>query len=237
MLRKHGLLLDKTFVLLAVVIVLQAVALVLMVSYGANILDKNRTIEKRTHTMMTEIFPSLANDLGDVSQKASEIKKDVVGLRHQVSTIDGHVNEANQGVAAVGRQVAGLDRNVRGFVENKSGLIWGHSLNPYVLIALLAIIAAGVPLCSWYFFKNRQQISIAVEDHHLSRGFAEKLDKLTHMVEKIRFGSGRFSENLELQELMDKTERLIDEARMELIFLSGKEKPFPQESDGPDILH
>jgi hypothetical protein len=235
--RKYGFWSEKTFGLLVVVIVLQAVALGLLVRYGGDILDRNRLIEERTLTMMTEIFPTLTNDLGDVSQKASEIRDGVVGLRSQVAKIDQRVDQVSQGVNAVGAQVAAIDRNVQGFVQDKNGLVWGHSLNPYVLIALLVIAAVSVPLWGWYYLRERHESPAIKESYHVGRGFSEKLDRLSLIVEKIRDEEGRNSENLELQKLMDKTERLIDEARMELVFLSGKEKCGPREPGGPDILH
>jgi hypothetical protein len=235
--RKHGLLLDKAFGLLVVVVVLQAVAVGLLLRYGGDILEKNRAIEERTLTMMTEIFPTLRSDLGDVSQKASEIKDDVAGLRSQVSKVDEHLTEVNQGVNAVGAQVEGLNHNVQGFVQDKTGLIWGHSLNPYVLIALLAIIAVSVPWWGWYYFRNRPKSPAAQEEYQVGHGFSAKLDRLSRMVEEIRVGDAKCIVNPELQRLMDKAERLIDEARLELTFLAGREKCSPHEPGDPDTLH
>jgi hypothetical protein len=235
--KKRGLLLDKAFGLLIVVVVLQAVAVGLLVRYGGDILEKNRSIEERTLTMMTEIFPTLKSDIGDVSQKASEIREDVAGLRDQVSKVDEHVTEVREGVNTVGAHVEGLNHSVQGFVQDTTGLIWGHSLNPYVLMALLAIVALSVPWWGWYYFRNRPESPAIQEEYHEGDGFSDKLDKLSRMVERIRDGDGRYRENPELQKLMDKTERLIDEARIELIFLSGREKCSPHEPGGPDLLH
>lgn len=228
---------DRAFGLLIVIAVMQAIAVGLLLRFGGDILDKNRSIEEHTTAMLNEIFPAMRSDLVDVSQKASDIKHDVVGLRGQVSKVDERLGEVNQGVNAVSTQVEGLNRNVQGFVEDKTGLIWGHSVNPFVLIGLLAVIAVSVPCWGWFFVMNRTGTPAVKALPVVGRGFEETLDRLSRTMEKIRQEDGKCSSNSDLQHLMEKTERLIDEARLELVYLSEKVHASRKEAGGPDILH
>jgi len=234
--KKHGLL-DRAFGLLIVVAVLQAVAVGLLLRFGGDILDKNRSIEAHTSAMLNEIFPAMRSDLVDVSQKATDIKHDVVGLRGQVSKVDERLGEVNHGVSAVSAQVDGLNRNVQGFVQDKTGLIWGHSVNPFVLLGLLAIIAVSVPCWGWYFYKNRPGAPAVTAAAYVGSAFSDKLDRLSRIVDKIREGEVRYSANRDLRQLMEKTERLIDEARMELAHLSENAPCSGNESGNRDTLH
>jgi hypothetical protein len=235
--KKRGLLLDRAFSLLIVVAVLQAVAVGLLLRFGGDILHKNRSIEQHTSAMLNEIFPAMRSDLVDVAQKTTDIKHHMVGLRGQVSKVDERLGEVNEGVNAVSAQVDGLNRNVEGFVQDKSGLIWGHSVNPFVLLGLLALIAVSVPWWGWYFFRKRPAALNFRESPHEGRDFSDKLDNLTRIMERIREEERRFSSNSELWSLMKKTERLIDEARTELAHIPENASNSRNEAGGRENLH
>ncbi|HMK35495.1 MAG TPA: hypothetical protein VK463_10535 [Desulfomonilaceae bacterium] len=234
---KRKLLQDRAFGLLIFIGVLQAVAVGLILRYGGDILERNRSIEEHTSTMVKEVFPTMRSDLVDVSQKTSDIKTEVAGLRNQMAVVDEHLNEVHQGVRGVGSSMEGLNRNVQEFVQDRTGLIWGHSLNPYVLTGLLAIIVVSVPLCTWRFYRNRPESPAASEISDANLGFSDKLDRLSEIMETIRSGDTSCSAGPELRHLMEKTERLIDEARMELTMLSEREKTSCHDRGGSNILH
>lgn len=220
-------LMNRMYGLLILVMVLQAVAIGLAIRYAGEGFRRDQIVLARTGAMMDEVFPGLKQDLSGVSQKASEIQSDLSGLRTQVSHVDSRVGNLGRGVEEVDRKIAVLDKNVAGFVGDKSGLIWGHSLNPYLLAALLSALLIAIPLSLRYVVKrNRSKSSplqpeLALEDD----SFSGRLDRLSHLVEKIRFEEGNSqSTGPELRRLMDETERLIREARTDLAQISAATK-------------
>lgn len=227
-------LMNRMYGLLILVMVLQAVAIGLAIRYAGEGLKRDQTLLTRTGVMMDELFPGLKQDLSGVSRKATEIKTDLSGLRDRVEQVDGRVGSLGTGVQEVDRKVSALDKNFTGFVGDKSGLVWGHSLNPYVLIGLLVAILGALPLSIRYVVKRHrlrsptQEASLGAEDD----SFTGRLDKLSQLVEKIRFEEGRSeSPGPELRRLMDETERLIREARSDLAQISAATKVVTEDTE------
>lgn len=236
--KKHKIFANRLFGLLVLMAVLQAVAVGLIIRFGRDILTQEKTVLDLTSTMTTETLPGIRNDLGEVNQKADDIRGDVYGLRNQVSKVDQRLGDVHQGVEGVGNQVEGLRRNVTGFVQDKSGLIWGHSLNPYILTGLLFYIAAGVSLWVWFAHKNRRApLNNAVYTHDARDAFSERLDQLTVLVEQIRTQDCRYPTSPKLQQLMHDTERLIDDARSDLALLSDRCKPQGDDPEDNRTIH
>ncbi len=227
-------LMNRMYGLLIFVMILQAIAIGLAIRYAGEGLKRDQTLLARTGVMMDELFPGLKQDLSGVSRKASEIKSDLSGLRTRVEQVDGRVGSLGMGVQEVDRKVAALDKDLTGFVADKSGLIWGHSLNPYVLAALLLAILGAVPFCIRYVVRQHRLTSpmpaagLDVDED----SFTGRLDKLSHLVEKIRFEEGK-SQNPgpELRRLMDETERLIREARSDLAQFSAATKVIAEDTE------
>jgi hypothetical protein len=227
-------LMNRMYGLLILVMVLQAVAIGLAIRYAGEGLKRDQTLLTRTGVMMDELFPGLKQDLSGVSRKTSEIKSDLSGLRNRVEQVDSRVGSLGMGVQEVDRKVAVLDKNISGFVGDKSGLIWGHSLNPYVLAGLLLAILGALPLSIRYVVK-RHRLKSPVSEAGLDvddDSFTGRLDKLSHLVEKIRFEEGRSQgPGPELRRLMDETERLIREARSDLAQISAATKIVAEDTE------
>lgn len=233
-------LMNRMYVLLILVMILQAVAIGLAIRYAGEGLKRDRTLLARTGAMMDEVFPGLKQELFGVSQKASEIKSDLSGLRTQVSEVDSRVDNLGRGVEQVDRKIEVLDKNLNGFVGDKSGLVWGHSLNPYLLATLLLALLAAIPLSFRYIVKRHRlkfppfKAQLEIEDD----SFSGRLDKLSHLVEKIRFEEGKSqSHGPELRRLMDETERLIREARTDLAQFSAAAKIVGDDEKNRERLH
>lgn len=227
-------LMKRMYGLLILVMVLQAVAIGLAIRYAGEGLERDRTLLGRTGAMMDEVFPGLKEDLSGVSQKATEIQSGLSGLRTQVSQVDDRIGKVGRGVEEMDRKVAVLDENLNGFVGDKSGLIWGHALNPYLLVALLLALLAAIPLSFRYIVKRRRlQASFmeAVPDIEKD-AFTGRLDRLSHLVERIRVEENKSqAPGPELRRLMDETERLIRDARTELAQFSAVTKMLPEETE------
>ena len=150
---------------------------------------RSQVIDQRTAVMVDEIFPEMFQDLATVSQKASEIRRDVKDLKVQVANVDEHLSDVGRNVNTVGNQVEEVNQSVTGFFQDKGGLIWGHSLNPYVLIGMLVVIAASIPACGWLFTRIRQERDLRKEltaELGTLDGFSLRLDRLHGLLEKIR---------------------------------------------------
>lgn len=209
----------KMYGLIIVLIALQAAAIGLILRFTANTIERDKVLLDRTGAMMEEIFPGLKQDIGDVSRKATQIGKDISGLRDQVSRVDEHVGEVKDGVSQVGSRMEKMDSILTTFVGDTSGLIWGHSVNPYVLIALLTVIMAAIPTSTWLFARKRLAEASLVNKPPLSaaESLSVRLDNLHTLIERIRsHRTGQRSQSPELEKLMIETERLIRDARSDL---------------------
>jgi len=217
---------------------LQLVAIYLVVNYAGESLKRDGTLLERTGAMMEEIFPGIRNDLSEVSQKATEIRKDVSGLKNQVSRVDEKVSEVAEGVSGVNRQVEVIDRSLAGFFGDKSGLIWGHSVNPYLLLSILAAIACSIPAFVWVFSRKQATKPPDVYQRPLpSDAFASRLDRLSGLVDRMLAEERHCPDtDPQLVRLMQETERLIHDTRKELAQLSGVNQS-TQEEDRPENLN
>lgn len=232
-----GKVMRKLYGLVILLVILQAIGIGLVIRFAADGIERDRTLLERTGAMMDEVFPGLKSDVSEVSQKATEIQSGIADLKTQVSKVDRHVGKVGQDVTLVGEQVAGMDQSLTGFVGDKTGLIWGHSVNPYVLIGLLILLAVSVPLCVRFFGKRSLSQPPKPDDVTAFpvQSFSGSLDRLSDLVEKI---SNVRKPNPELEKLMDETERLIQEARSELGDLAPLKRLTPRcGEDGPDKLH
>lgn len=232
---------QKFYGLLILLTVLQAAAVGLVIRFAFDSSARERTLLERTGAMVNEILPSMKEDVAQVSQKTAEIGTEVAGVRSQVTRLDDRVGEVGAEVTHVGKTVDGLDRNLTGFVRDKTGVIWGHSLNPYLLAVLLIAMAVSIPLWGW-FFATRFRPATPLQQELFGRdepSLAGRLDKLARLVEKIRTENGKsVTPPPELQKLMEETEQLILEARIELAQLSHDAQSNPELCGvTPDKLH
>ncbi|MBI5248612.1 MAG: hypothetical protein HY912_03885, partial [Desulfomonile tiedjei] len=101
--------------LLGLVVLLQAVAIGLVIRFEDGREKRDVALLDRTALMLNDIFPGIRSDLSDISDKASAIRKDVLGLQDSVSKVDERVGTVGRSVDNVGGQVDGLNRKVTGF--------------------------------------------------------------------------------------------------------------------------
>lgn len=204
------------------VLVLQVLTIGVAVRYGIESARRDTTLLERTETMVDQMLPSIHKDLSGVSNTVSGIKGDVTLLRKQVDHVDQHVGRVGSAVARVGREVEGMNQSMTAFFSNTSGLIWGHSLNPYVLMALLVTILLSVPLFgAVYSRRRRREASVS---HPVASSpatlLAKRLDDLSQLIEQMREQQKSPEATVEMKKLLDETERFIRDAQAELSHLS-----------------
>lgn len=204
--------------LVVLLVVLQAAAIGLVLRFATDSVERDKTLLDRTGIMVDQIFPELKQDIGEVSRKAAQIRGDISGLQDQVSKVDEHVAQVERDVFHVGSGVEKIDKSLTGFVNDTSWLIWGHSLNPYVLIALSITLIAAIPASGWIFSRERGAKPWLKARPYLSpeESFSSRLDKLHMLVERIRNEGINRRPSPELQKLMIETEHLIREVRKDL---------------------
>jgi len=126
------------------------------------------------------------------------------------------------------KRVEGLHENLMGFTGDRSGMIWGQSLNPYLLLALLAVIVVSIPL--WGFVPGwirRSGEQSPYADSNISKerlkNIVLRLDRLSQLVDNARAeNGGSEAPTPEMQKLIDETQNFISDARKELSRLSEK---------------
>jgi hypothetical protein len=205
--------------ILTLLVALQALAIGMAIYYGNRSVATDRLLLERTGVMSEKMLPGIQRDVSAVSQRTSEIKGEVSGLRTAVTRVDERVGDLDRGVGHVGRVVDGMNHTLIGFVRDKTSLIWGHSLNPYVLLAALLIIAISIPL-SGFIFKKGNKVNYHEHEQTVPEGMEslpKKLKDLSEVIEKIRNqDEDEQRADTEIQRLMLETQRLIEDARAEL---------------------
>jgi len=211
------------YYLFGLLAVLQVAAIVGLIYFAGESLKRDRTLLDRSTAMMEEIFPAMKSDLSQISNKASEIRDDLSGLRVQVSNVDESSRDIAQGVTNLNRQIDGLDKGLSGFFKDKNGIVWGNALNPYVLIALLVVIALSIPVC-FRAFNRRNPPPCREQRDPLAdpcAGLTDALDRLSGVVDKaLAADVNSRLHGVELRKLIADTEKLIQEARTELVWIA-----------------
>jgi hypothetical protein len=239
---EHAGYIKKSYWLLIGLVILQSAVFGLVVYAERESSRRDQIIEQRTGAMVDELFPEILHDLSTVSQKASEIGHDVKDLKVQVAAVDDHLSDVGRDVNTVSTQVDGVNQSVTGFFGDKKGLIWGHSLNPYLLVGMLLAIAGSIPVCGWLFGRIRRERELRqalVADLGPLDGFSFRLDKLHGLLEKIRIAEEPSDRpGPELRRLVKETERLIAETRAELALISCSAVVDPDVVErNPENLH
>jgi hypothetical protein len=224
-------------------IVLQGIAVFLLVFFERESIRRDQVIEDRTATMIDELFPALNRCVSEVSEKASTINGNVIDLKGQVARMDERVGDVGRSVASVGTQVEDVDRSVKGFFGDRSGLIWGHSLNPYVLIGLLISVVVSMPLWGWLLIRRTRTEQPLMPEAPFEEGTlqscSKRLDDLHDLLEKIHTAEQPSAKpGPELRKLVEQTERVIQETRAALAILSQSAALYPEQNDrNPEDLH
>jgi hypothetical protein len=237
--KKRASNLNVLYSLLVLVILLQAVAIGLVIRFEDSREKRDVALLDRTDLMLNDIFPGIRSDLSAISEKASEIKKDVLGLQDSVAKVDERVGVVGDSVAGVGGQVDGLNQRVTGFFQDKSGLIWGHSLNPYVLGLLLLLVLLSIPVLGWILIRKhppRATAEQALVEVHSAIPTPLSAPSETFVLEPDN--DQYLKARPELRKIMEETERLIDHARHDGDAFRRKFKSASNRCSGnPDLLN
>jgi hypothetical protein len=217
--------------ILILMVALQVGAIGMAIYYGKQSVTANRVLLERTGVMTEEIFPGMRKDLGEVSEKASEIRKEVAGLKTAVGRVEERVGNVDRGVGEVGRAVGGMNQTLTGFIQDRAFLIWGHSLNPYLLLGILVLIAISIPLSGLLFSRARARRAALIGATMPSNveAFSQRLGHISELIEKILAEDEKAPQaNAEIRRLMQETERAVADARAELVILA-QQPGFPSE--------
>ncbi len=233
---RHARAFRRLYGLMALLVILQTAGIAFFIHYGDAILSRDSAILQQTSSLVNDAVPGLQSDVSSVSRNTSEIKMDIMGLKNHVLSMGERVNEVGRSVNEVGKELDGLNTSANGFFQNRSGLIWGHSLNPYVLISLLALITVSIPACAWLLYKRKPDFRPQLEEQIAAEAFTRKLDNLSEIMGRLRVEEVNNMTDLELRRIMEETERLINDARAELGALSDKLSDSSEE-EGNSVLH
>jgi hypothetical protein len=228
--------LNKLYTVSLIMILLQVAAIAFTIRYGNDILFRDKLILDHTSSLVNEAVPSMQSDLTEVARGTSEIRLDVQGIRNKVTAVGERVSEISHDIQGVSKGIDELSTNTNSFFTNKSGLIWGHSLNPYILITLLVCLMVSVPTCAWFIYRQRIKDESPLEERSHAEIFTRRLDTLSELMERIRTEELNIENGVELRKIMEETERLINDARSELGLLTDKIK-LPHDDDSPRLLH
>ncbi|MBI4962439.1 MAG: hypothetical protein HY913_04115 [Desulfomonile tiedjei] len=207
------------FGILILLVALQAGAIGLALYYGSRSSATDKVLLERTGLMTEEMFPGIRQDLAEVSQKAAEIKGELAGVGTAVGRVEERMGSLDRGIGAVGQVVGNINNSLTGFVQDRTVLIWGHSLNPYLLLAALGLIAISIPLSGVLFSKvrKRQESPLGNAMPEGMEVFSKRLEDISELLERIRKEEGKEPRaDAEIRRLMLETERVIADARAEL---------------------
>jgi hypothetical protein len=216
----------KLFSILVLMIVLQAVCIGFVIRFASDSLGRDTELLQKSRTMLDDIFPGISSGISEVSSKADMVYGEVSGLRSQVAKIDNNVNQLGEGVGSVGKQVQTLGDSFLGFVTQKSGLIWGHSLNPYLLLVLLIAAIASIPL--WLAFSTGLSAKRA---KFMETELLNSLGDVKRRLEQLSQEFAKFSQSdaarpvPSFEQLISETEILLVETRNELERLRRNDGP------------
>jgi hypothetical protein len=225
---------------MALVVILQAVAIGLTLRFEGDRQKRDGALLDRTSVMLSDIFPSIRSELALVSQTASEIKREALGLKESVAKIDEHVGEIGRDVLQASGRMESVAQQFTRFFQDKTGWIWGHSLNPYVLALLLVIILLAIPACGWFFSRRNNSpapaeetiVPAQVEPAEIPADWV-KPDEPAYCDTMDRY----IFVGPELKKVMDETERIIDAARHENASMHRKQKSDSHTSANSKVLH
>lgn len=229
--------------LLVTVIALQCVFIALLMYYERESFKRDNSLMGKSEYMIEELFPGLSQDLMIVSRKATDISKEVKGLQQQVAQVDDHLGAVERDVHKVGSQVGALDTTMRDFISDTSGFLKGSSLNLYLLVISLGLLGASIIL----FGKSRAVGNNSLQASEPIGLEASPLDTMIHRLDTLEALLKRMQTTdrtgpepgPELRKLMEQTEQLIREARLEFVLLSscGRSSDGDTEERPPETLH
>jgi len=226
--------------IIAVMLVLQVITLGAAIKYGSESAQRDTTLLERADTMVQEMLPGIHKDLTGVSNTVTDIKGDVTLLRKQVDQVDHHVGQVGTAVSRVSGELEGMNQSMMAFFKDVSGLIWGHSLNPYVLMALLITILLSVPVFGAIYSRRRlREATVSdVAAVPATTLFAQRLHSLSQLIEQMREQQKSPQDASEMKRLMEETERLVREAQADLgHLLEDTDTQAKQASKSDRILH
>lgn len=216
----------------------QVAILGLIVLFGIESMKTDRVLLERSRHMVGDVLPRMDRSLAELSGTAATIGKNVSALRREVSAVDRQVGVIDTKVTGVGKNVRDMSAGLNTYIGDTEGLVWGHSLNPYVLLGLLLVTIATVPVWIWIGTARLREepawtasLRMSPEEEATLR---RRLDELTESLEKLKLEDAETRRSgSELFHFVEETERFIRETREELGLRNRSEEP-GSSADVPD---
>ncbi len=224
----------RILVLVLAVAVVQVATLALAVLFGAEVLrnsrflvEHSRVMMENNQAMMNEIFPSMRSGLSEIKGNTARIIDGVSALDGRVYALNEHMGQVRSEVAGAGKRLEQMDKRFAGWFETRGRLIWGNSLNPYIVLGLLVIACVNIPLAMWVVRRLssggtvRPALLPAQADGRLAV-LERRLDELAETLSKARTEVQEPAElRAEWEKLVVATERFVEEAKRELAGISA----------------
>jgi hypothetical protein len=208
--------------LVVVLVCAQVLVLGLSAYFGYELVQTNRSLAetgqrllKNNDVMINEIMPAVKYGISSLKSDTSEILNGVSTLQQKMTTVDQHLGQVRSDVSSV-------DKNFGEFTGRGHHMFWGNSLNPYILIALLAIACLNLPVTFWLFTKLpgllQSPQTVRPEQANERLGDLErKLHGLSYALEKAKEQyETTGNDNSEYPQLLKETERFIANARLDI---------------------
>jgi hypothetical protein len=206
--------------ILAIICILQALVIGIALHFGIRGLQSAATLEERTNRMISKEFPEVIQGVTDISTKTAQIRSDMADLKSGMATVGGKMDNVASNVGSVRDGVVGLRSDLSSTIMNRSWLVWGNSLNPYLTLAALMVIALALPLLGLTrrsSSKDREPSALEA-DYPIAhfQYIQNRLDKLTELLESMVEPNKATPHKADAKKLVEESRELLIEARNKL---------------------
>ena len=218
----------SNWILRMVVVLVCAQALVLGLAgyFGYELIQTNRSLSEtgrkllqHNDEMVNKIMPAVKNGISSLKSDTSQILDGVSSLQNKMTTVHEHLGQVRSDVSKV-------EKNFGRFTDRGPHMIWGNSLNPYVLLGLLAFACLNLPFTFWLFTKlseklHRPQTIRPNKANERLGDLEQKLRKLSATLEKTKeYFEASGSDNGEYKQLLTETEKFLENAQSDITEIS-----------------
>ncbi len=193
---------------LIILCVAQAIVIGLVLHFGLKESQTGATLMDRTDRIVTKDFPEALRGISDISGKASQIRSAVSDLKLDVAQVNTSLGSVASEMGTVRNDLTGLKSDLSTSVLQRSWLIWGNGLNPYVLLGILVLIGLFA-----LFSIRRKSGHTKSPDHIFAVQSPNQFDQINERLDKLTEAIRTYEQRDNKTELISNVERLVEESR------------------------
>lgn len=206
--KKYGSEIKLALGFLTIICIAQAIVIGLTLHFGLKGSHTGATLMDRTERMITRDFPEAIRGISEISGKTSQIRSAVADLKLDVGKVNTNLSNVASDMGTVRNDLTGLKSDLSSSVLQRSWLIWGNGLNPYVMLGLLGLIALFALLAI-----RRKSRGVESPDLVLTGQSAHQFDQITHRLDELTDAIKTYEQRENQTELISNVERLVEESR------------------------